>query len=282
MTTSAVTIVLPGGCDFVLHVVPGGRFRMGADDGRDDERPAHLAEVDAFLLGATPVTRAQYAPFLAAGLADAPPWWTHAAFDGAQQPVVGVTWHEAEAYAAWLGEHADRRARLPTEAEWERAARGGSETELTAAPEEVPEGALTGPWSVGRGQPNAYGLLDMGTIVHEWCADWYAPDYYVTSPVAQPRGPDAGTRRASRGGSWRHQRRWSPPAARSSLPPQSRYADYGFRVLALEQTLRDGLVPPVGHRRLDGARSVGTLDPSPTVRKPSGRSHPARTPRSLA
>jgi formylglycine-generating enzyme len=233
MTTPAVTIVLPGGCDFMLRALPGGRFRMGADDGRDDERPAHLVEVDPFLLGATPVTRAQYAPFLAAGLADAPPWWTHSAFERALQPVVGVTWHEAQAYAIWLGELGGRTGRLPTEAEWEFAAHGGMEGELTAAPEEVPAGPLTGPWSVGQGQPNGYGLFDIGTIVHEWCADWYASEYYATSPEARALGPDAGSRRASRGGSWRHQRRWSPPAARSSLPPQSRYADYGFRVLAL-------------------------------------------------
>jgi formylglycine-generating enzyme required for sulfatase activity len=81
----------------------------------------------------------------------------------------------------------------------------------------VPDGPLAGPWPAGRGVPNGYGLLDMGTIVHEWCLDWY--------------GPEKGGRRASRGGSWRHHVRWSPPSARSSLPPGFRYADYGFRVL---------------------------------------------------
>ena len=93
-------------------------------------------------------------------------------------------------------------------------------------PGEVPEGPLEGPWPVGRGTPNGYGLFDMGTIVHEWCADWYAP--YGDAPRASPT---RGARRASRGGSWRHRVRWSPPSARSSLPPSSRYADYGFRVL---------------------------------------------------
>ena len=73
---------------------------------------------------------------------------------------------------------------------------------------------------MGRGarSPNGYGLLDMGTIVHEWCLDWYGR-------------PEECVRRASRGGSWRHHVRWSPPSARSSLPPGLRYADYGFRVL---------------------------------------------------
>ena len=71
----------------------------------------------------------------------------------------------------------------------------------------------------------------MGTIVHEWCLDWYGADYYREAPRFDPRGPAEGSRRASRGGSWRHRVRWSPPSARSSLPPSYRYADYGFRVL---------------------------------------------------
>jgi formylglycine-generating enzyme required for sulfatase activity len=126
--------------------------------------------------------------------------------------------------------------RLPTEAEWERAAGGGREGEATAwgpalPPGEVPAGRLEAPWRVGLGTPNAYGLCDLTTIVHEWCLDWYAERYYADSPVADPRGPEEGERRASRGGSWRHHVRWSSPSARSSLPPEYRYADYGFRVL---------------------------------------------------
>lgn len=174
-----------------------------------------------FRLGRTPVTNAEYAPFVEAGRAKAPPWWRDLDYDAPEQPVVGVTWFEACDYAAWLSELTRGRWRLPREAEWEHAARGGLEGAATAwgdaLPEgEVPEGPLTGPWPVGRGTANGYGLLDMGTIVHEWCLDWY--------DVAE-------SRRASRGGSWRHHVRWSPPSARSSLPPGFRYADYGFRVL---------------------------------------------------
>lgn len=175
----------------------------------------------AFALGRTPVTNLEYAPFLEAGRAPLPPWWRDPAFADPGQPVVGVTWFEASAYARWLCEVTGGRWRLPTEAEWERAARAGLEGAATPwgdalPPGEVPEGPLTGPWRAGRGTPNAFGLFDMGTIVHEWCLDWY------------DRGE---TRRASRGGSWRHHVRWSPPSARSSLPPGFRYSDYGFRVL---------------------------------------------------
>jgi formylglycine-generating enzyme required for sulfatase activity len=215
--------------------VPGGAFLMGSPEGRPDERPVHEVEVRAFRLGRTPVTRAQYAPFLDGGGADPPPWWDDPRFGDPDQPVVGVTWFEAQAYADWLSERFPGRYRLPTEAEWERAARGG----LTQAPtawgealpaREVPEGALHAPWPVARGTANAYGVFDAGTIVHEWCADWYGAGYYASSPRLDPLGPNEGARRSSRGGSWRHHVRWSPPAARSSLPPEFRYADYGFRL----------------------------------------------------
>ena len=179
------------------------------------------ASLPAFDLGRTPVTNAEYAAFVAKGGAPEPPWSRAAGFDDADQPVVGVTWFEAVGFAAWLAELTRRRWRLPSEAEWEHAARGGLVAAATpwgdVLPEgEIPEGPLAGPWPAGRGRPNGYGLCDIGTIVHEWCLDWFDA---------------AETRRASRGGSWRHHVRWSKPEARSSLPPGYRYADYGFRVL---------------------------------------------------
>jgi formylglycine-generating enzyme required for sulfatase activity len=179
----------------------------------------------AFRLGRTPVTNAEYAPYLAEGGVAEPPWWRDAAFAAADQPVVGVTWSEAEGFAAWLGRAVGGLWRLPTAAEWEWAARGGLAGAATpwgeGIPEgEIPVGPLLGPWPAGGGTPNGYGLLDMGTIIHEWCSDL----------LLDPRAPE-GERRVSCGGSWRHQVRWSPPAARSSLPPTYRYADYGFRVL---------------------------------------------------
>jgi formylglycine-generating enzyme len=216
--------------------VPSGSFVMGSSDGRPDEAPPHEVTLRAFRLARTPVTNAEYAPFVEAGRCPPPPWWDAPAFSAPDQPVVGVTWLEACEYARWLGDVDGGSWRLPTEAEWERAARGGLVGAATAwgpalPPGEVPDGPLAGPWAVGRGSPNGYGLLDPGTLVHEWCLDWYDAGYYASSPAHEPRGPDEGVRRASRGGSWRHHVRWSPPSARSSLPPDLRYADYGFRLL---------------------------------------------------
>jgi sulfatase modifying factor 1 len=176
-----------------------------------------------FLLGRTPVTNAEYAPFVETTRVAAPPWWNEPAFSSPRQPVVGVTWDDATAYCGWLAETVSGVWRLPKEAEWEFAASGGLVLPRTAWGDEIPageipEGPLASPWEVGRGTPNGYGLFDAGTIVHEWCLDW-------DQPAREPR------RRASRGGSWRHRICWSSPSARSSLPPSFRYSDYGFRVL---------------------------------------------------
>ncbi len=216
--------------------IPGGSFVMGSASGRPDEAPVHRVNLPEFCLAETPVTNGDYAAFLEASGAVAPPWRSMSGFDEPDQPVVGVTWDEAVRYAEWLSHTSGSSWRLPTEAEWERAARGGVEGGTTAWGDrlpngEVPEGSLAGPWPVGRGTPNGYGLFDMGTIVHEWCLDWYKADYYLDSPAESPAGPNEGERRVSRGGSWRHHVRWSTPAARSSLPPSYRYADYGFRLV---------------------------------------------------
>jgi formylglycine-generating enzyme required for sulfatase activity len=87
-----------------------------------------------------------------------------------------------------------------------------------------------GPEPVGLYAANDYGLYNLGDNVHEWCADWYDDGYYARSPERNPLGPKSGTRRASRGGSWRHHIKVTRTAARSSIPPEFQYADYGFRI----------------------------------------------------
>jgi len=220
-----------------LVLIPEGWFQMGSESGQDNEHPVHRVWIDAFRLAAFQVTNADYARFLQATAEAAPPFWNDPKFNHPQQPVVGVSWFEAVNYCDWLSQQTGSRYRLPTEAQWERAARGGVEGQLypwgNAPPQSLPDYAerwQKGPEPVGRYAPNAFSLHDICENVHEWCADWFQPDYYSISPERNPRGPETGVRRASRGGSWRHHVKVSRCAARSSIPPDFRYADYGFRI----------------------------------------------------
>jgi formylglycine-generating enzyme required for sulfatase activity len=209
--------------------IPGGTFLMGQDDGRDDERPAHRVTVAPFLLCRYQTTNAHYETFRRVTMRERPE------FTCPTQPATSVNWFDAVAYCKWLAAQWDTHFRLPTEAEWGFAARGGFERRLypwgDLAPE-IGDRWRDGPEPVGESEPNGYGLFDMCQNVHEWCADWYDPAYYAASPAENPTGPPVGKRRASRGGAWRHHVKFSRCAARSSIPPEFRYADYGFRVAA--------------------------------------------------
>lgn len=220
-----------------LVTIPAGWFLMGSEIGQDNERPIHRVWIDAFRFAAHQVTNIDYARFLAATRRPAPPFWTDPNFNAPLQPVVGVSWHDASDYCRWLATATNQPYRLPTEAEWERAACGGVESALfpwgDAPPESLPNYASrwkTGPEPVGQSAPNPFGIFDIGANVHEWCSDWYDPNYYASSPDRNPQGPETGQRRASRGGSWRHHIKVTRCAARSSIPPEFHYADYGFRI----------------------------------------------------
>ena len=215
--------------------IPPGSFLMGSEDGPDDERPVHRVWVDAFELAVYPVTRQDYGRFLQATGHEPPRDWPLFA-NSLDAPVVGVSWVDCQAYCSWVS--AERTpVRLPTEAEWERAARGGADGRRYPAGDEIPgwipnqgRGPLEGPWPVTLGEPNGFDLYGIGANIHEWCADWYAADFYLTSPERNPSGPERGVRRASRGGSWRHAVTISRSAARSRIDPSFRYTDYGFRL----------------------------------------------------
>jgi formylglycine-generating enzyme required for sulfatase activity len=222
-------------------LIPAGAFQMGSEDGQDEERPVHRVWVDTFAMAVVQVRNRDWAAFLQAAGHPPPKLWNDPQFSHADQPVVAVNWIEAVKYCDWLSRESECRYRLPTEAEWERAARGGREKCRYPWGDEIPQewpeyverwgGEVDGPLPVGRGSANPYGLYDVSENVHEWCADWFSRDYYAHSPERNPRGPESGDRRASRGGSWRHQIKVSRCSARSSIPPLFEYADYGFRVV---------------------------------------------------
>jgi formylglycine-generating enzyme len=217
--------------------IPAGWFFMGSNSGQDCEQPVHRIWVETFQLAATQVTNAEYELFLRATGTLPPPFWSDANFNHPEQPVAGVSWFNAEAYCQWMSSQTSRRYRLPTEAEWERAARGHLDQadfpwgNLPA--QSLPEYATrwqNGPEPVARYAANSFGLYNMCDNVHEWCSDWYDANYYSVSPERNPSGPQQGQRKASRGGSWRHHVKVSRCSARSSIPPEFQYADYGFRV----------------------------------------------------
>jgi sulfatase modifying factor 1 len=237
MTTPAVSDTSVLALEPSLVEVPAAWFLMGSIAGQDCERPVHRVWVDAFSLAATQVTNAEYARFLSATNTATPPFWQDPNFNHPQQPVTGVSWFEAMRYCEWLNSQSGRNYRLPTEAEWELAARGGLEQKNfpwgDAPPQLLPNYATrwqTGPEPVACYAPNTFGLFNIGDNVHEWCSDWYDPNYYAVSPERNPRGPAETKRKSSRGGSWRHHIKVARCSARSSIPPEFQYADYGFRL----------------------------------------------------
>ena len=226
--------------DTGLITLPGGAFSMGADDRRRDERPAHPVTLAPFRAAEWPVSNDQYAAFVEQTDAPPPPFWSQQHFSIPDAPVVGISWYDAADYCEWLSDRTGIRFRLPTEAEREYAARAGlARADWPSPSPNWPDHATRA--SVAQAEHphvpleacrNAFGLYCMADNVHEWCSDWYDRNYYAISPSSAPTGPAAGSRRASRGGSWRHRIKFTRVSARSSLSPSYRYNDYGFRVYA--------------------------------------------------
>ncbi len=252
--------------------VEGGAFAMGAAGEMPEEAPVHRVEVKSFWIDAREVTVAEFARFVAAtnyrteaerfgwsGVFDVKTGeWTRV--DGAdwrhpegpqsrakdEEPVCQVSWNDAAAYAQWAGK------RLPTEAEWEYAARGGLAGKRYAWGDELrPGGRPAANWWQGRfpeadtGEdgfkgrapvasfaPNNHGLYDVGGNLWEWCADWFDEGYYARSPAANPPGPDAGEERVIRGGSWMCSENFCSNyrvSARSRATPDTGLNNLGFR-----------------------------------------------------
>jgi len=229
-----------------LVLVPEGRFAMGSEAGAKDERPAREVRLGAYYIGVHEVTNAQFELFRPEHRKLRDP---RAPLDDC--PVTNVTWDEARAFCEWLSEKEGFAYRLPTEAEWERAARGDSGSRYPWGEDPPVAGgkvlanclagargawkrdgfqyaAPVGSFPEGR---SPFGVLDMAGNVAEWCADWYSATSYRDGPAESPAGPEKGTEKVVRGGSWN-----SPPvdlrsARRSRLPPKTRSDEVGFRVV---------------------------------------------------
>ncbi len=218
--------------DMVL--IPAGTFLMGSEDGDQDENPPHRVSLQAFYLDKYEVTNAQYKAFLQSNGHPPPRYWNDNRFNQPDAPVVGVTWYDARDYCRWKGK------RLPTEAEWERAARGpqgylwpwGNEyKEGYANVEGTADGyKYTAP--VGRFEQGktAEGVYDMAGNVWEWIADWYNNTTYSSrSTPANPTGPENGTLKVLRGGSWIFAPELTRATNRNANPPDNAYVSIGFR-----------------------------------------------------
>lgn len=207
--------------------IPEGSFRMGSGSGSPAENPEHIVRLGAYWIDETPVTNSAFAAFVkdsgyrtetelagsAWGMVEGEfrevpgmSWASFATPERAGHPVLLVTWNDAQAYCAWAG------LRLPTEAEWERAARGALESAAYPWGDPTPDGSqsnmaadpygLPGTLPVASFPPNGYGLYDMVGNVWQWCSDWFGENYYAKSPPVDPAGPPEGVTRVRRGGAW--------------------------------------------------------------------------------
>jgi iron(II)-dependent oxidoreductase len=213
-----------------MVLVPAGEFLMGSNE-YTDETPPHRVYLDAFHIDRYETTNALYERFMRATGRGAPDYWTDSSFNAPTQPVVGVTWYDADAYCKWAGK------RLPTEAEWEKAARGTDGRKYPWGEQWDAGRANSGETRLGKTAPvgsypsgvSPYGAHDMAGNVWEWVADWYEAAYYRRSPERNPKGPDSGQYRVVRGGSWGYVPALLRASNRVSNSPGNRGSSFGFR-----------------------------------------------------
>ena len=252
--------------------VPAGEFDMGSEDGDEDERPVHRVSVDGFYLSVHEITNAQYAEFVRATSHAVPTVrelprvvtaademsfrdrasayvWQHGTFppNKPDHPVTLVAFGDAVAYSAWLSTRVGLAVRLPTEAEWERAARGGREGRQYPWGDDIDSSRANfladpglkkhaGTRSVGSYSPNDFGLYDMSGNVWEWVSDWYRADAYHDGILRNPRGSTEAALRLLRGGSWvTHDVAQLRCAHRHKVPSDTYAYSIGFRVAYSEE-----------------------------------------------
>jgi formylglycine-generating enzyme required for sulfatase activity len=227
-----------------MMLVPAGEFTMGSNEGDDHEKPEHRVFLDAYYMDVHEVTVGQYGEFLDSTSFDSPPSWTTMAEPSYEnRPVVNVDWKDANNYCKWAGK------RLPTEAEWEKAARGtdgriypwGNDPpdplKANYGKEKWNNHAALMPVGQLKGGLSPYGIHDLAGNVWEWVSDWYNPNYYATSPSKNPKGPETGKYKVLRGGSWDYagetlrssRRDFNIPATTDYDSPAYRNFNSGFR-----------------------------------------------------
>ena len=248
-----IRVVYRGGVEVEQVYVPAGSFMMGSEDGAENERPVHEVTLDAFWIDQAEVTNAQYATCVAHGACNQPGGYAFSPYintydagpEYADYPVVWVNWYDAAAFAEWAG------GRLPTEAEWEYVA-AGPESQVYPWGDAFDGRRLNWCdwssclWPIGAADdgydyiapvgtyPNGaswVGALDMAGNVSELVNDWYEDDYYASSPITNPLGPNSGVGKVLRGGSWAPTSALISTTSRTYHGPSSRSDFVGFRVL---------------------------------------------------
>ena len=213
--------------------VEGGTFTMGAtseqgSDAESDENPAHSVQLDSYYISATEVTQAQWQAVMGTN----PSY-----FKGSNRPVENVSWHDAQAFCRELSNITGKTYLLPTEAQWEYAARGGNKSRQNKYSGSYAIDAVA--WytdnsggathDVGAKRPNELGIYDMSGNVWEWCSDWYGS--YPSSSQINPTGPSSGSNRVLRGGGWGDGAGYCRVSYRDYDDPSDRDYDGGFRVV---------------------------------------------------
>ena len=234
----ALNQALPEGMAFIA----AGEFRMGrtnltADDSKGmrpkillDDRPVHRVLLDAYYMDARAVTHSDYEKFIKATHHRLPYHWMDGKYPESHEtyPIFNVSWDDANAYCHWEGK------RLPTEAEWERAARGGKEGKDYPWGDNIDDekaryNVATGPGPVGKFSANRLGLYGMAGNISEWCSDWFERTYYENSPERNPKGPAEGLYRIIRGGAWSDGPKRLTVFFRNWVRPSQRTPNLGFR-----------------------------------------------------
>lgn len=243
MSQTAIAPKVPLG----MVVIPAGKFLMGSNSGEDDERPLREVHIDSFYLDKHEVTVEQYQVFLSARPAQRKPDYWIEQLNWPRHPVVYVSWDDAGAYCKWRSQKAGARVRLPREAEWEYAARGGLAAKKYPSGDFLDESKANfnagnereWDWQdaqkylkdAGSYPINGFGVFDIAGNVWEWCGDWYGVTFYQNRPLLDrnPQGPSRGSERVLRGGAWFGDRQNLRCANRNKFAPATRSMDIGFR-----------------------------------------------------